>query len=560
MWSIDRVQRRYRRSREQDGRSASPNEAAATLLVREVASRQEVVHACDIALQAGVLPANASSHAGMTLAHARALLGARKVRVLPSDPTGDRDALERLAAWATRFVPLASADMPDDDMLAMPGLLADITGCERLYHGEDNLLRQLLAAVHRLGFRAKVAAAPTFGCAWALARFGEGDVTRVDHHDMLDAIRDLPVRALRVSLAIEAAMVQIGVTTVGQVLDLPRRSLPSRFGAQLTLRIDQALGQAIETMTPVRPRKALSVAMDFAGPVKQYEVIELATRQLLEQLCDRLLHLEAGVRLLDIQLQRSDCEPYTFDLSVSQASRDVKHLWALLRPKLERAHLGYGVEAITLTARRVGGLPHQQHEHAMLGKPSHDATVDRELAQLTDTLTNRLGGQAVCRVEPVATHQPERVMRLVPLSQPTTKHLAPMVRHDRPSVLLPQPRPIRVNAVTPDGPLVQMQLRGQMLRILTTQGPERISPEWWTAPGGSRASGVESPESEDGGGPKSKVQSPKSSATRPLGPEPLTPCAQHARDYFKVQDERGRWWWVYRELPSRAWFVHGGWV
>src|SRR5690606_24043266 len=157
----------------------------------------------------------------------------------------------------------------------------------------------------------------------------------------------------------------------------------------------------------------------------------------------------------------------------------------------------------------------------------------------TDTLTNRLGGQAVCRVEPVATHQPERVMRVVPLNDTSRRHMSEMVTHDRPSGLLPEPGPIRVNAVTPDRPRGPVQLRGQMLHILTTQGPERISAEWWTPgssppPERSRESRVRSPESWDEPIPKSKVQSPKSSApvpTRPLGPEPLTPSAQHTRDY-----------------------------
>jgi len=31
------------------------------------------------------------------------------------------------------------------------------------------------------------------------------------------------------------------------------------------------------------------------------------------------------------------------------------------------------------------------------------------------------------------------------------------------------------------------------------------------------------------------------------------------RDYFAVQDDAGRWLWVYRELETGRWFVHGRW-
>jgi hypothetical protein len=32
------------------------------------------------------------------------------------------------------------------------------------------------------------------------------------------------------------------------------------------------------------------------------------------------------------------------------------------------------------------------------------------------------------------------------------------------------------------------------------------------------------------------------------------------RDYFRVQDETGRWLWIYRQLPANAWFLQGHWT
>ena len=31
------------------------------------------------------------------------------------------------------------------------------------------------------------------------------------------------------------------------------------------------------------------------------------------------------------------------------------------------------------------------------------------------------------------------------------------------------------------------------------------------------------------------------------------------RDYFKVQTAAGQWLWVYRQLETSRWFVHGIW-
>ncbi|MEX0742520.1 MAG: hypothetical protein WD079_06950, partial [Phycisphaeraceae bacterium] len=103
------------------------------LLVRTSAGRQTIVHASRQAVEAGV-------EREMTLAHARSLLAAEPL-VREYVSADDQVGLERLAVWATRFSPSVMVD-PDDH-----GLLIDITGCERIYRGEHNLLKQLLDAV-----------------------------------------------------------------------------------------------------------------------------------------------------------------------------------------------------------------------------------------------------------------------------------------------------------------------------------------------------------------------------------------------------------------------------
>jgi len=486
--------------------------------VRTIAAREEVVLGCECAIAHGVKP-------GMSVAHAKALLGGCTVHKWQHDAA----ALERFAAWATQYAPLVMADSDDADgrdaPRAMPGLLADISGCERLYGGESNLLTQLRDAVQRLGFRARIASASTFGCAWAVARFGDDDIAIISPGEQRAAISDLPLRGLRIDEDVEHACAEIGVTTIGHLLDLPRSGLPSRFGNDVILRIDQALGQAMEPITPVRPRAPLRAFRQFSGPVKQLEAIELATQQLLEDLCNNLLRCEAGARHLDLTLERSDCEPYQIALQVSRGSRNTRHLWSLLRPHLERAHLGYGVESITLTARRVGRIMHEQPEHHVISHANHAITTARDLAEVIDTLSNRLGSDRVLRGTLIESHLPEHAIRFADaLQQPSRKTRVKrqrMHQHRRPPVLLPSPRAVDVTAMSSDGPLMQMRWRGDLLRITHTIGPERVIGPWWKA---------------------------------------LTSSRDRARDYFAVQDERGRWWWLFRRTGTHAWFIHGGWM
>ena len=89
-------------------------------------------------------------------------------------------------------------------------------------------------------------------------------------------------------------------------------------------------------------------------------------------------------------------------------------------------------------------------------------------------------------------------------------------------MVLTEPEPAEVIALTPDGPPQTLRWRGVDHTVLASQGPERIGGEWW----------------------------------RGRHPSPVWAT----RDYFRVQDERGRWLWLYRVLETGRWFVHGQWA
>ena len=71
---------------------------------------------------------------------------------LPHEPQCDRRVLHRLADWAVRFSPLVQPVEPDT-------LLIDITGCERLFHGEADIARQAVQGLRQQGFQARAAIA-----------------------------------------------------------------------------------------------------------------------------------------------------------------------------------------------------------------------------------------------------------------------------------------------------------------------------------------------------------------------------------------------------------------
>lgn len=542
---------------------ARPSAAAAVphcILFEAIGRRRLVARCCRRSVAAGV-------RAGMDVAHARALLPAGRDGLAPDlvlhpfEPLRERAALASLARWATRYTPAVAPDepTPDDEP---DSLLLDLTGCDRLFHGEHRLLRLLLRGVRGLGLRARVACGPSVGWAWAMARFGPDDLTHAPADtspgQILAALRPLPVAALRVGRGCVAALAAVGVHAVGDVLNLPRAALPSRYGPQLVLRIDQALGQAIEPVTPVRTADVPTVERRFAGPTPQLEAIQGAAWECIAGPGGLVAQLDArqlGACALELTLHRADLAPVVLQAALSRPAREPRHLWSLLRPQVERAHLGFGVEGLTLAAPRVGRLRHDQRPlrfgsgpsgsplHVarigpahLPGGPAAPALMPRQAGELLDTLASRLGPGGVLRMQPLASHLPERAQRFVPAGNGPLADAAqaPLVAWPRPTFLLDRPEPVGVVALVPDGPPLRLRWRGREVECLHAAGPERLGAEWWRAGGGAAGATPEFPS--------------------------CLAASLAWRDYFRVHTDAGPVLWIFREEPAGTWFVHGLWT
>lgn len=501
------MRRRLRRASGGAGR-----EVSGAIVLVATSSRGRVVAACCGRAGSGGV------RTGMTVAHAGALLPCGGVVLLDHDPIGDARALVRLAMWAERFSPVVAIDPPD-------GLLLDVTGCARVFGGERRLLLRAIGQCERLGLRVSGAIAPTFGSAWAFARFSERPAVLARREELAVALAGLPLEALRICASTVEAMAEIGIATVGDLMAQPRSALPARFGAEVLLRLDQATGAAIETVSPVRAERPACAEVVFDGATTRVEAIEAAVRGLLDELGAMLGERESGARAVVVELVRVDCVPVVIEACFSRPCRDAVHLWSVLRPRVERAHLGYGVERISVRALRVGRLGHRQAERwRETDERAKRGGEGRDRGVLIDLLSNRLGHERVMRAGLAATHVPERLathrsamLEDHEIGEPPAPGIA------RPSLLLESPEPAQAIALCPDRPPSRLSWRGREIAIDAGVGPERIGAAWWR---------------ETGSGPGG--------------------CSE--RDYYRVRDASGVWLWVYRERATGRWFVHGVWA
>ena len=475
--STDRIGRIERQT------SAERPDPAPLVTVHRIGQRMEIAAACQKARALGLGP-------GMALTHARMLVPGLDVR--DSEPDADRALLARLGLFAARrWTPRAALSGPD-------GLWLDLQGVAHLFGGEEALCARILRFCTRLGLAARIAVAGTPGAAHALARFGSRRLILSPPGGEAEAIDPLPIAALRMEGDVIAAAQRLGIETSGDLAAMERAPLERRFGKNLLLRLDQALGRAAEPFDPIIPEESPSATLRLLEPIATAEAIGTVLEELMALLVRTLTEAGLAVRRLSLICLRVDGAEQAIAIGTARASRDVAHLLRLLVPKIETIEPGFGIEAMRLVAGRCEPLGPQSVETLLTGgRPEPD------LAPLVDRLAARLGERRLFRLGAVESDVPERSVRRVgPLAETEAWPGWP-----RPVRLLSPPERVdNVMAELPDLPPRRFVWRGRTHRVRRADGPERVHGEWWKRSGEADA----------------------------------------VRDYFQVEDEEGSRFWLYR--------------
>ena len=461
---------------------------------------------------------------GLPLANARAICP--ELTVYDADEAADRKTLEDIADWCDRFTPLVALDLPH-------GLFLDITGCAHLFGGEAALLRQLTAAMSRQGFAVSAAIASTSVCARTLARCVPATI--VTDGGEADAVAPLPVAALGTDDAITGGLRRAGLKTIGDVASRARHEIAARFGARFTTLLAQALGEADAPISPRKLPPDYIVEKRFAEPIATENVIAMTLSHLAGTLIKAMDKQGKGARRLEASFFRTDGAVRTIAVDTGRPVTQREMIDRLFRERLDALNdpldPGFGFDMVRLSASRTEIVVQQQRD---LDANVHD---NDEVSALIDRIAARIGSRRVVVHLPQDTHIPERAALAVPAQQalasaaaaawPERTESEPPLR---PLRLFERPEPIKVPfAMVPDGPPHQFTWRRVTHVVARVEGPERIAMEWWK---------------QDG--------------------ETLT------RDYFRIEDEEGRRFWIFRDglygtelrdekgQPVPAdWYVHG---
>ncbi len=506
----DRIKRQFCR----DSAALVDNEPS--IVVARQNNALQVFAVDDIAAQFGL-------DVGMTLANARAICP--HVQVHDADEAADAHTLNVVAEWCDRFTPLVALDSPH-------GLFLDITGCAHLFGGEAAMMQLLCGMLTVQGFAVSAAIAGTAVCARTLTRHVHGRIVR--EGEEADAVGLLPVSALGADATVAAGLRRAGLKTIGDVAERTRHEITARFGAPFTALLEQALGRGDAPISPRKPLPDYIVEKRFAEPVLTEGVISATLSGLARMLVAAMEPQGRGARRLEARFFRTDGTVRSIMLDTGQPVTRGEVVDRLFRERLDALSdpldPGFGFDLIRLSASRTEIVVQQQRD---LDANVHD---NDELTALIDRIAARIGGKRVVVHLPQDTHIPERAV----LAAPAQYHLA-AASHAvwparamgepplRPLRLFERPEQIKVIAQVPDGPPARFVWRRATHAVVRAEGPERIAMEWWRAE-----------------------------------------SAMLTRDYFRVEDEAGLRFWLYRDgLYDREiaqgegramqpnWFMHG---
>ncbi|MCB1646409.1 MAG: DNA polymerase Y family protein [Pseudomonadales bacterium] len=477
-----------------------------------VLSKRRVQSLNQAALAAGIRPGN-------NLDTAYSLV--QDILCFDRDEAREFAALENLAQWAYQFSPATAIRAPDC-------LIIEIGASLSLFGGRDTICQLIQTGLETRGFSARLATSKTPLAAMCLAQSGlEGH-----HASVAGALAPVAVTHLRIDTHITESLQQMGIETIGKLLELPLDGLTRRFGIYFSDYLQRLLGAKPDPQKYISPEPHFHTSMSFMSDISNVRGLIFPINRLLDELTEFLTARQLSTNQLCWKLLHRNQAPVSFSLYLARADNDRKAFLQLTQLKLEKLKGIREIDTISLTVNqflasnsRTQDLFEGTRFRQQDGR-DHETGMEAQADRLLNLLTNRLGHDACFRLSLANDHRPEKAWRLLKPGQTDTNRRAP-ASHDavsnhkgkrpadagsapaRPVFLLTPPKVLRSEGFTPC-------FRG---RLTLLKGPERIDFGWW---------------------------------------DHDTPLTARPRDYYIARHPgTGVLYWVFHYPRDGKWYLHG---
>lgn len=462
-----------------------------------ISDKRRVYRLNALALAAGV-------NGNMTLSKAQSLSDAV---IFERDPEKEHQSLQQVAEICYQFTPYI--EWYNDD-----SLLLEISRSLTLFQGMENLTRRLSEALTPLSHLFHYGLAHTEKASWLLSWQYHPISNQDKHTDFLQRLQQAPIHLVNDFPNAIATLKKSGFQTLGDIfkqMDSSKSSaaISQRFGTAFSQYVQDILGSEIQSQSQLftkppnifKPTELFQERIQFDYPITNMDQLRDPMQHLLEALIDYLQEKQQQShsiiwRLYDIHNAKQD-----LIVSIERIHNQWQLPLDLTMIQLEATALTFEVDSLELLCCATTSV--DISNHVLLGQGTshrHDDDTERLFAKLCA----RLGKQALKKLTYIDNIFPGQDQQFIAVTGSNLSNLPPQkLNSPRPSWLFNPPLPIQQK---------QQQLfwHGH-LQLL--QGPERVQGHWWESP--------------------------------------------VARDYFMAQRNDYVRCWVYQDLKSRQWYVHG---
>lgn len=375
---------------------------------------------------------------GQRLAAAQALLA--HFEVVPCDARDIAQSHTLVASAAYRY---------SGEVCLLPqAVVLEVSRSQSLFGTWPHIAQRLHEDIDALGFRHRLAAAPTPHAAWVLAGVQDGAVAEspAQCRHLLDAV---PLKHAHLKAKDTETLARIGIRTLGQLRRLPRAGLQRRLGTEVLDHLDRLAGEVPAGLPLYQPPDRVDWRRELSFEVENAAALVFPLRRLTYDLAAFLSIRDGGVQRFTVGLEHREGVT-SVDISLLSPEREAEVLFEAARGRVTTLALPAPVMALRLVADH---LPPFVPE----GRDLFDERPVGALpfAQLRERLRARLGEDAVTQLCTTNDPRPERSQRVGGSEEGGIDPLP------RPTWLLPRPIP----------------LRGASPHVLA--GPERIETGWW---------------------------------------------------------------------------------
>lgn len=376
------------------------------------------------------------------------------------------------------------------------GLWLEISNCGSLFKGYNNLLKSLY---EQLLSQAVVVTNGIGESPLAAKLLCNNQFTEhlPDSNEIYDQLMSTELSKLPSTPRQQQNFKELGLQNVQDLINVPRSALSQRFNHDLMNTIGLLKGEKPFIKKRFKPLPIFHAQVQNPQGISSKESLLFPMKTLLQRFCCYLMARQCHSLQLVWEFEPLIGNSKTMELTLSGSNNNWSDLLTLSRLKLERLDLPQSIEKISLNSDQFIDMP-----GLSLDLFDDQITIAENSTRLIDNLNARLGASALSKPIISAEYLPENAGTIGPIDQDTYQNQVSSTSH-KPLWLLSEPNPIEWSN--------QKLYWGKALTILS--GPERLCGNWWQS--------------------------------------------EQQRDYYLTFDDSGARYWVFRELISNRWFVHG---